>query len=62
MPPSPVRESEKFDELDDGFESDTDDPNVFKIRGALNPPSAKLLSTSELHSESALASTSYGYI
>ena len=52
MEPPPSLEPEKLlDELDDGFESDSEDPNAFKIRDALNPPSANSLSTAELHGE-----------
>lgn len=41
------------DELDDDFGSDDEnaDPNVFRISGALTPPSAISYSAKELHSE-----------
>jgi hypothetical protein len=47
--PSPPGKDQEMDELDDSYESDSD-PNVFKIRDPLNPPSAKIFSTQELHS------------
>ncbi|TFK43458.1 hypothetical protein BDQ12DRAFT_675017 [Crucibulum laeve] len=41
----------EIDELedDDDFTSDTEDPNVFMIRDPLQPPTAKIFSTKELH-------------
>jgi len=41
---------DNIDELDDGFESEHDDSNAFSIRDPLQPPSAKSISTKELHS------------
>ncbi|KAG0706125.1 hypothetical protein DFH29DRAFT_980605 [Suillus ampliporus] len=39
-----------IDELEDDYQSDNEDPNVFKIRDALTPPSAMSYSAQELHS------------
>lgn len=39
----------ELDELDDGYDSGTSDVNTFKIRQPLNPPSAKIFSTKDLH-------------
>lgn len=39
----------ELDELEDDFESDVDDPNVFKIRKPIKPATALLLTTKELH-------------
>lgn len=41
-----------LDELEDDYQSDNDDPNVFKVRDALTPPSAMSYSAQELHSAS----------
>ncbi|KAG2150495.1 hypothetical protein DEU56DRAFT_32120 [Suillus clintonianus] len=38
-----------IDELEDDYQSDDDDPNVFKVRDALMPPSAMSYSAQELH-------------
>jgi len=51
MASPPASKDQDFDELDDGYESDSD-PNVFKIRDPLKPPSAKIFSTQELHCSS----------
>jgi hypothetical protein len=37
-----------LDELEDDYQSDDDDPNVFKVRDALMPPSAMSYSAQEL--------------
>ncbi|KAG1862585.1 hypothetical protein DFJ58DRAFT_233981 [Suillus subalutaceus] len=43
-------EQEKdLDELEDDYQSDNDDPNVFKVRDALTPPSAMSYSAQDLH-------------
>lgn len=42
-----------IDELD--YQSDNEDPTVFKVRDALSPPSAMSYSAQELHSASANA-------
>jgi hypothetical protein len=42
-----------LDELEDDYQSDDDDPNVFKVRDALMPPSAMSYSAQELQSTSA---------
>ncbi|KAJ3570206.1 hypothetical protein NP233_g4563 [Leucocoprinus birnbaumii] len=47
-PPKSATEQE-LDELEDDFESDVDDPNVFKIRHPLKRASAVLLTTKDLH-------------
>lgn len=48
-PPKSATEME-LDELeDDDFESEDDDPNVFKIRNPISPATAKIFSTKELH-------------
>ncbi|KAF9008994.1 hypothetical protein BDQ17DRAFT_1349335 [Cyathus striatus] len=39
----------EYDELDEEFDSDNEDPNVFHIRDPLQPPSAKIYSTAQLH-------------
>lgn len=38
-----------LDELEDDYPSDNDDPNVFKVRDALTPPSAMSYTVQELH-------------
>lgn len=45
--------AEKDDDLAEGdFESDSEEnPNDFKIRDPLNPPSAQIFSTQQLHSK-----------
>ena len=45
--PSKVTEPE-YDELDD-FDSDDDDPNVFKIRGCLGEGKGVIYTTKQLH-------------
>lgn len=47
-PPKSATEAE-LDELEDDFESDVDDPNVFKIRHPLKRATAVLLTTKQLH-------------
>jgi hypothetical protein len=47
-PPKSATEQE-LDELEEDFESDNDDPNVFKIRQPLQGASAVLLTTKQLH-------------
>ncbi|KXN89657.1 hypothetical protein AN958_05524 [Leucoagaricus sp. SymC.cos] len=47
-PPKSATEPE-LDELDDDFESDVDDPSVFKIRKPIKPATALLLTTKQLH-------------
>lgn len=47
-PPKSITEPE-LDELEDDFESDVDDPSVFKIRKPIQPATALLLTTKELH-------------
>jgi hypothetical protein len=48
-PPKTTTEAE-LDELEDDFDSeDIDDPNVFKIRKSIQPATALLLTTKELH-------------
>jgi hypothetical protein len=42
-----------IDELDNEYLSDNENPNAFKVRDALNPPSAMSYSAQELHSASA---------
>jgi len=44
-----------FDELDADYQSDNDDPKVFKVRDALSPPLAMSYTAKELHSASAAA-------
>jgi len=39
----------ELDELEDDFQSDVDDPSVFKIRQPLKRDSAVLLTTKQLH-------------
>lgn len=41
------------DELDNDYQLEDESPNVFKVRDALNPPSAMSYSAQELHSASA---------
>lgn len=42
--------SSELDELEDDFESDVDDdPTVFKIRKPIQPATALLLTTKDLH-------------
>lgn len=38
-----------LDELEDDYQSENEDPNVFKVRDALTPPSAMSYSAQELH-------------
>ncbi len=47
-PPKSPTDAE-LDELEDDFESDVDDPSVFKIRNPIEPATALLLSTKQLH-------------
>lgn len=47
-PPRSPTDAE-LDELEDDFESDVDDPNTFKIRNPIQPATALLLSTRQLH-------------
>jgi len=47
-PPRSNAEAE-LDELEDDFQSDEDDPSVFKIRQPLKRASAVLLTTRQLH-------------
>ncbi|KAG1802727.1 uncharacterized protein HD556DRAFT_708729 [Suillus plorans] len=42
-------QEKELDELDDDYQSDDEDPNVFKVRDALTPPSAMSYSAQELH-------------
>ncbi|KAF8663365.1 hypothetical protein AX16_000941 [Volvariella volvacea WC 439] len=48
--PTPSPDNNEYDELDDGYDTDTSNPNVFKIRSPLEPPNAKIYSTQDLHS------------
>lgn len=56
MQANPTPDSQKaadadYDELDDEYDSDDEDPNVFRIRNPLSPPHAKIYTTRELHSK-----------
>jgi hypothetical protein len=46
-----------IDELDADYQSDDEDPTVFKIRDSLSPPAAMSYSTQVLHSASAKCAT-----
>lgn len=47
------RPENEIDELlDEELDSDTEDPNIFRVRDPLPSPSANLLSTQALHSRS----------
>jgi hypothetical protein len=50
-PPKSMTSAE-LDELEDDFESDVDDPTVFKIRKPIQPATALLLTTKDLHGAS----------
>jgi hypothetical protein len=47
-PPKSMTSAE-LDELEEDFESDVDDPTVFKIRKPIQPATALLLTTKDLH-------------
>ncbi|TFK75833.1 hypothetical protein BDN72DRAFT_831277 [Pluteus cervinus] len=53
LPPIEAAAADKdqeLDELDDGYDTDSsENVNSFKIRNPLNPPSAKIFSTAQLH-------------
>ncbi|EIW83162.1 hypothetical protein CONPUDRAFT_121609 [Coniophora puteana RWD-64-598 SS2] len=40
----------EYDELEDDFDSEAEDPNAFKITNCLTPPSARIYTAQELHS------------
>ena len=51
---SPGKNAEtEYDELD-GFESEDDDPNIFKIRDSLKPAKAQAYTAKELHGKFSL--------
>lgn len=53
LSPTTTKNEVEIDELEDdvNFESDSEDTNAFKIREALQPPTAETQSTKELHSK-----------
>jgi len=42
-------DADNVDELDDDFQSEPEDDDVFKIRGVLLPPAANSYTTKQLH-------------